>query len=1039
MFFFKEKLKARIKELEPYRYMERTPVTGWLKKEDPTKSLKYPPEIDESWEHLKMGEYWEGRDKYLWLRAEFQVPDCRGKELVLLFDFGKTGGGHNSGFESLLFINGEPYQGVDSNHKEVFLDEQYFGKKIELALKLWSGLEGGGPQKIMRHHFKYGDCAILNPTVDDLYYTSNNMLKTVEAIDPNLPESVRLLNALERAFREIDWSYPGSEIFYQSCEKANEVLTAELSSMEKNTSVNITAIGHTHIDVAWLWRLKHTREKAARSFSTVLRLMEKYPDYVFLQTQPQLYKFIKEDYPEIFEKIKSKVKEGKWEIDGAMWLEADCNIPSGESFVRQILHGSRFIKKEFNQDIHYLWLPDVFGYSWALPQILKKSGINTFMTTKISWNQYNRMPHDTFIWRGIDGSEVLAHFITTPEPENIGTGSWFYTYNGLLEPSTVKGIYDGYRDKNINQNLLLSYGYGDGGGGVNRDMLENRRRLDKIPGLPYVKTGKAKDFFEELHETINDTDQYVHTWDGELYLEYHRGTYTSQAYVKKMNRRLEFAYREMELLQSWAYKTLPNWEYPAEKLHAGWEIILRNQFHDIIPGSSIHEVYQDNKEDYANALKIITELKEDMAKKLFKASGCSWTFMNTAGWERNDIVKIPVHQEGYFLDENGQKLNSVKTNEGYEVQLTGLPALGSKQISFITGPENGQKEIPFRAREKRIETPFYHIEWNNEGQLTKIYDKEYQRNVLDESGRGNILQLFEDKPMNFDAWDIDLYYIQKKKELKASSIEMIEVNALYAVIQFTYEFGKSRIVQYMKVYRDNRRIDFETKVDWHERQQLLKAAFEVDVRATQATYDIQFGNVKRPTHWNTSWDMARFESVAHKWVDLSERDYGVSLLNDSKYGHDVKDHTMRITLLKGAIYPDTEADIGEHAFTYSLLPHKGDFVDGWVEQAAWELNNPLLGMQGITSFGHTPFFEIENGEHVVIDAVKKQEDGDGLIVRIHEFTGSKTKVKLRPTFAFHQWVETDLLENIIDGKVAQQSDAAELSFKPYEIKTILFH
>lgn len=1034
MFFSREKLQARIKELESYRYMERVPIGEWKKKEDLSKVEKYPPALDETWKSVKMGEYWEGRDQYIWLRTDLHVPNFKEDEAVLLFDFGKTGEGYNSGFESLLFINGEPYQGVDSNHKEVFLDAQYAGCKIELAIKLWSGLEGGGPKKIMHHQFKFGDYAVLNPEVDDLYYTASNMLKTVEAIDQNQPEYVLLLNALEKAFRIIDWSSPGSEDFYHSCKKANEVLATELDLLEKNTPIHITAIGHTHIDVAWLWRLKHTREKAARSFSTVLRLMEKYPEYVFLQTQPQLYKFIKEDYPEIYEKIKLKIKEEKWEIDGAMWLEADCNIPSGESFVRQILHGSRFIKKEFNQDIHYLWLPDVFGYSWALPQILKKSGIDTFMTTKISWNQYNRMPHDTFIWRGIDGSEVLTHFITTPEPKNIGSDSWFYTYNGLLEPSTVKGIYDGYRDKNINQHLLLSYGYGDGGGGVNRDMLENRRRLDRIPGLPHVKTGKARSFFEKLHETVDGTDQYVHTWDGELYLEYHRGTYTSQAFVKKMNRKLELAYREMEILQVWALKTLPDWKYPAEKLYSGWEIILRNQFHDIIPGSSIHEVYEDNKKEYANAFHLLEELKEEMEERVLDKSH-TWTFFNTVGWKRSGTVTIPVHQDGYFTDELGEKLNSVKTNEGYVVQLTGLPALGSKHISFIPAPEARDEKISFTAFENSIETPFYKIEWNQDGQLTKIFDKEAERNVLAKNERGNILQLFEDKPMNFDAWDIDLYYIQKKKELKATSIEVLKLTSLYAAVRFIYEFGNSRIVQKMKVYKDNRRIDFETKVDWHERQQLLKAAFEVDIRATQATYDIQFGNVKRPTHWNTSWDMARFESVAHKWVDFSERGYGVSLLNDSKYGHDVKDHTMRISLLKGAIYPDTEADIGIHEFTYSLYPHKGDFVDGKVEQAAWDVNNPFFTLRGNFSFGNKPLFEIENGEHVAIDAIKRQEDGEGLIVRLHEFAGSKIIVKLHPAFDFQQWAETDLMENV-SGAV-QHTKEVELSFRPYEVKTIL--
>lgn len=359
--------------------------------------------------------------------------------------------------------------------------------------------------------------------------------------------------------------------------------------MEKHSPVNVYCVGHTHIDMAWLWRLKYTHEKASRSFSTVLRMMEMFPEYIFLQTQPQIYEYIKEDFPEIFEEIRKRVKEGRWEADGGMWVEADCNLTSGESLTRQLLIGSRFLKEEFGKDVEYLWLPDVFGYSWALPQILKKSGIDVFMTTKISWNQFNRMPHDTFHWKGMDGTEVLTHFITTPESWN-GPDSWFYTYNGLLTAKTVKGVWEAYSEKAMNKDLLISYGYGDGGGGVNRDLLEARRRIDKIPGLPNLKTSTAGDYFRKLKENVENTDQYVNTWDGELYLEYHRGTYTSQAYNKRMNRKMELLYRRAEWMTAMAAMGAGSLSLAAqEKLTKGWKMILTNQFHDIIPGSSIHE------------------------------------------------------------------------------------------------------------------------------------------------------------------------------------------------------------------------------------------------------------------------------------------------------------------------------------------------------------------------------------------------------------------------------------------------------------------
>ena len=1045
MFHTENKLKARINELEPYRYLNRKAIEGWKVKADISKEEKYPPKVDESWSDFPVGSNWEGRDYYLWLVTELQIPVLKEEEdFVLLFYFGKTGPGYCSGFESMIFINDEPYQGVDSNHCEVFIGATYSGQTVRLALKLWSGLEGGGPQQVMYHKFLYADHSMLSPTVDDLYYTSKVMLDTVLLLDSNDPRRFKMLNALERAYEKVDWSEPGGEHFYGSLEEANLLLNGELLGMTKDTPITITAVGHTHIDVAWLWQLKHTREKSARSFSTVLRLMERYPEYIFLQSQPQLYAYIKEDYPEIYEKIKEKIAEGTWEVDGAMWVEADCNISSGESLVRQILHGSRFIKQEFGKETKYLWLPDVFGYSWALPQILKKSGIETFMTTKISWNQYNRLPHDTFIWRGIDGSEVLAHFITTPDAGIDLEYFSYYTYNGVLEPSTVRGIYDQYRDKDINDELLLCYGYGDGGGGVNREMLEKRKRLDRMPGLPHVKTGRAKEYFERLHETVKGTKNYVHTWDGELYLEYHRGTYTSQAFVKKWNRKLELAYRRAELLHTLASVRKENWAYPAEKIVKGWEIILRNQFHDIIPGSSIKEVYQDNVVEYQEAKDLALEMENNFANLYLERKDNQWSIFNDAGWSSSELVFIPLTEDGVFEDSKGQTIPSEKISDGYLVECLEVAALSSKVITFVPEKEGSSagncsgkntSDSSFTISEHDIETPYYRIAWNDEGHLTSIVDRENQRQVLKEGGLGNYLRIFEDKPMQYDAWDIDLYYVLKSKTLTANKIEILSKTALYASVGFYYEFGKSTIIQEMRVYTGSRRIDFKTKVNWQERQQLLRTSFDVNIRGTEAVYDIQYGNVKRSTHWNTSWDMARFESVGHQWVDFAQREYGVALLNDSKYGYSVKDHTMSLSLLKGAIYPDPDADLGEHEFTYSLLPHKGDFVEGNVTQEAWSLNSPMVALKGETR--EETFIQVNSEEPVVIDAIKLREDGGGVILRYHDHTGSNREFTLEPEFDFKCWQETSLMEEPIGEEIFNEDGSIRLTLAPYEIKTIV--
>jgi len=1032
MFFTMEKLEARIKELREYRYTDRNPLLGWKVQEDVEKQAKYPPEDTSNWKDFLVGDTWEGRDYYLWIQTKYQVPQTEGK-VVLLFDFGRTGGGFNSGFESLLFINGKPYQGVDSNHKEVFIDPEYYGQEVTLSLKLWSGLEGGGPEQIQSHKFKLADSSILHEVCDDLYFTADCVYKTIEQLNDQNTDKFDLLQLLDKSFKRIDWSYAGSTTFYNSIHVANNCLQEGIDSLGKRALVTITAVGHTHIDVAWLWRLKHTREKAARSFSTVLQLMKQYPEYIFLQTQPQLYKFIKEDYPEIYEQIKKRIKEGRWEVDGAMWLEADCNIPSGESLTRQILHGTKFIKEEFDKDVHYLWLPDVFGYSWALPQILKKSGIDTFMTTKISWNQYNRMPHDTFVWRGIDGSEVLTHFITTPEPgrnlvDNNWATKWFYTYNGQLEPETVLGSYQGYRNKDFNKQLILSYGYGDGGGGVTRDMLENRRRMDKIPSLPNIKTGRADEYFANLHETVANTDQYVHTWDGELYLEYHRGTYTSQAFVKKMNRKLELAFRELEILYSTMYKENGT-NYPKKELYDMWEVLLRNQFHDIIPGSSIKEVYQDHKMEIGEVISSVQNLYQQLNESVQN----QWQIFNSAGWERKELVKVEVKGKGEFVTDRGESLIAVPCEDGYVIETPSIPALGSSIIQF---KEKNTVELGnsfAKALDDGLETEYYLLQWNKKGQLTRIYDKENKKEVLIKSGLGNRLQLFEDKPMNYNAWDIDIFYQEKGRDLVADSIKIIALNQLFASVEFVYTIGTSKVIQVMKVYNKSRRIDFITKVDWKEREQLLKAGFDVNIRNTEATYDIQYGNVKRPTHWNTSWDMAKFETVAHQWVDLSQRDYGVSLLNDSKYGHDIKDQTMRITLLKGSIYPDPTADIGEHEFTYSLLPHKSDFVEGRTVEEAWAINQPLTLFVKGESINN--LFEVQTKESICIDAIKPAENEQGLILRLHDHLGSERTVTIKPLFECNAWNETNLIEKDLE-EAREIQDAITISLQPFEIKTI---
>jgi alpha-mannosidase len=1037
MFYRIEKLQNRVNELERLRYRDIRQVEFFhIHHPEAGHENNIPAAYsDQKW---KVNDTWSGRDRYVWLNTSLNLPEeWDGKKTVLFLDLGRTGGGNNSGFESLLYVNKMPFQGVDSNHQEVILPE-LAQKQAEVDIQLWSGLEGGGNPSEQYYRLKEAWYGWLDEKADLLYFKSKAVLDSIKKQDSNDPNRSVVLTVLNNSLEQIDWSVSGSEAFYPSLYRALDTLVTEMNEIPKHPGVSVHAIGHSHIDLAWLWRTKHTKEKAKRTFSTVLRLMELYPDYIYLQSQPQLYEWIKEEEPELFEAIKKQVEKGQWEVEGSMWVEADCNIPSGESFVRQLLYGKQFFKKEFNKINRTLWLPDVFGYSWSLPQILRKSGIDTFMTTKISWNQYNRMPHDTFNWRGIDGTEILTHFITTPEPGR-SEDSWFYTYNGLITAETVKGIWEKYRDKDLNKDLLLAYGYGDGGGGVNREMIEMKRQFDSIPGMPEVQSTTAEEYFNKLQENVKHSDQYMHTWDGELYLEYHRGTYTSQAKMKEMNRKLEYAYREAEFLSVW--NGLANdWnDYPSALIERGWKLILLNQFHDIIPGSSITEVYEDAHKEYEKAALINREIISLQENKIVYEAPEYWSYLHPHQYKTPILVTLPANGEKNLeaFRNNEETLVSQRLSSGENLVLIEE----SKPFSYQTirsAKAADQKpaalsEIDLEKRE--WETPHYTIRWNREGQFTSIFDKEAQREIITAGSTGNVFKLYEDKPLAHDAWDIDLFYQEKFTIINALiECKIVDNGPLRTTLSFTWQSPQAEIVQKVHCYHHTKRIDFETDINWEARQKLLKVEFPVDIRSTEAIYDIQFGNVKRPTHWNTSWDIARFESVGHKWAALAEPFYGISLMNNSKYGYSIKDNVLALSLLKGAIFPDPKADLGLHHFTYSIYPFSGQTSKQEVEREATYLNSRPRVVPGKVKkeFEQSLFFISSN--QVIVDTIKKAEDRETIIVRLHEMEGSRAKAAIASSIKVKCWREVNLMEDEAFTEFIQRP--MELTFTPYEIKTI---
>lgn len=1002
--------------------------------------LNEEPSIVNGWSNFKCGfNRWEGKDAHYWFKTDIEIPENYSrKSVIFTIKTGHEGGWDASNPQFLVYIDGQVTQGVDVNHTEVLIsNDAKGGRKYSIALYAYTGME-----------IKFCDLAcsisILEKEIEKLYYDIKVPLEVAELLDNNDIKRIDILKYINNTINFIDFRKYYSEGFYTSISEAGRYITEEFYNKYCGEGeVTELCVGHTHIDVAWLWTLAQTREKIARTFSTVLKLMEEYPEYRFMSSQPQLYKYLKEDHPQVYEKVKEKVANGVWETEGAMWLEADCNISSGESLVRQVLFGKRFFKKEFNKDNRILWLPDVFGYSAALPQILKKSGVDYFMTTKISWNEYNKMPYDTFKWRGIDGTEVLTHFISTTDYKKNGRVETGTTYNGNTNPSQVMGCWQRYQQKDINTEVLNCFGHGDGGGGATKAMLENLRRLDKgIPGAPTTKHGTALEFFNRLDDKVKDT-KYLPKWVGELYLEYHRGTYTTMARNKKLNRKSEYLNQDAESLCILNNLLTKQEEYPQEKLNKCWETTLLNQFHDIIPGSSIKEVYEESKKDYEKIIGITKEIIDTTLNNIvvnINLDKTSVVVFNQLGFTRNDIVEVDLPQgwiSAKILYKGVQIPCQISQNK---VIFYGenIPSKGYKTFVIEKFDENNDKLIKRDIVDNKIENKYFSIGFDKDYNIVSIYDKINEREVL--KGKGNALLAFEDKPHNYDAWDINIYYQEKMWEVNnVQSVEVIEKGPVRTTLRIERKFSDSTIVQYMKVYNSIPRIDFYNEIDWKENQVLLKVAFPVDIHSDKATYEIQYGNVERDTHWNTSWDYAKFEVCAHKWADLSEGDYGVALLNDCKYGHDIKDSVIRLSLLKSATYPNPEADKETHRFTYSLYPHKGQWKNSNVVNMAYNLNCPMYGIISEPHKGTLPtelsIISIDK-ENVIIEVVKKAEDSNDIIVRMYEFQNKRSKVVCSLLSSIEEANECNLLEeNLLESDIKVEDKSFTFIIKPFEIKT----
>lgn len=804
----------------------------------------------------------------------------------------------------------------------------------------------------------------------------------------------------------------------------------------------IALTGHAHIDLAWLWPVAETRRKGRRTFATVLDLMDRYPDFRFNQSSAQLYAWMAEDAPDLFDRVKERVAEGRWEPVGGSWVEPDCQVTGGEAFVRQLLYGQRAFTSWFGTRATVAWLPDVFGFSGGIPQLLRGAGFHGFFTIKLTWNEANRFPHDLFLWEGVDGSRVTAHMFRNLPPA--------HGYNGNIAPQDTLQTWRNFGGKRHHPESLLAFGWGDGGGGPSARMLENYGRIKAFPALPLLRMTHVEEYFQAL------PTEGLPVWVGELYLEFHRGTLTTQGKVKALNRAAEHRLLEAEAFATIAY--LQGLDYPNEDLEVAWKTLLLNQFHDILPGSSIAEVYQDCVPELEGVVKIASSVRDAALIHLGGAglgdselSGRHFVVGNAALAPRGLTALLPGLEGGTEVSHAGEPLPIQPTKEGL---LVHDPSRRVSGLSWLTLSTSAGRSLPspvvesavraeYRDRGAVLENEFLRAEIGADGTIHRMVDHDAgSRDVLD--GRGNQLWAFVDKPRVYDAWDIEEDYEANGEEIGGvEALELVEAGPLRGAVRVTRAWRDSRIQQTYRLLSESRRLDVVTHVDWHERQIYLQARFPLAVRTHEATYETMYGVARRPTHRNTSWDAARFEVGAHRFADLSEPGYGVALLNDGKYGHSAHGNLLTLSLVRGPLYPDPSADEGAHRFTYALLPHRGDWTEAAVVEEAFALNSPIVvvpvpvGAASQQPVG--PSFLEVNGLPLVLGSLKRAEGGNEIVLRLHEPHGARGRATLRFAVPLHRVERINLLEESDDGDSAlsiEDGMAVHLDVRPFQVVSL---
>ena len=1005
--YTRERLRQFARRLAKAIYPERVPVEA-IEMAGPTDRIALAEAEALDYRSVELGQALGPQWATFWFRVKAKVPPSwRGARVDLYWD---------SRTEALLWLDGRSSQGLNvGRHAAPLTHAATGGEALTFAIEAACNREFGAQDDpttpgSRAQPYRVAACELrrFDPAAWKLFHDFE-ALRQLEAdrTPPQTPMSSggvaprivrpaldttwagRLLHELNRVCNVLEPENPAT------WGPGQEILRGLLASRNAQVTHELSAVGHAHIDTAWLWPIEETRRKCQRTFSTAVALMNAYPDFIFACSQAYQYAVIEETDPDLFARIRAKAASGQWIPVGGSWVEPDCNLPSGESLCRQFLYGQRYFERTFGARSNVFWNPDVFGYAGQLPQLMREAGMTRFLTQKLSWNRFTTPPHHSFRWRGIDGSEVLTHF---PPAD---------TYNGMASMAELRYHAANYKDADRSSEAYYLFGYGDGGGGADAGMIAALARAADLQGAPRSAMRTPDAFFDRLAASAAD----LAVIEGELYFEYHRGTYTSQAEAKRLNRLVEGRLQTVEYLA--AATALAGGAPPDRHAIEGlWRTLLVNQFHDILPGSGINAVYERTHRELSGAAQDAQALAAQLLKGLSAPSrtGSAHHPVNTIGFPRAEVALGPDNEPCYVI---------AQPFSAGEIATTGESVIVSDDGDGRFRLENGRLTAVLTAG----------------GTVANLIHHATGRDAV--AGEANRIVLFDDRPTQYEAWDIDPFALETAREPPAAhTARVLTRGPLRAEVSFERALGKtSRMVQTVRLDAASDRLEFDTFIDWRERKTLVKAVFPVACQSANAAYETMFGAVERPTHANTDADLAKFEVPAHRWADLSEHGFGVSLLSDARYGFSTFGNQMALSLVRGAASPDPGADIGEHRFRYALLPHAGAWRSAGTVGEAARFNRPLLWSSGDPAAILKQPLALATPEQVVIDTIKPAEDGEGWVVRLYESCGGHAHARVSfgaPVTA--AWLSNTLEDRISALKVV--ANACSLDLRPFQIATI---